>query len=74
MHAKAWEDPYFQVDFAYDGSKQICLNCHTPLVNQQEDLVLGFNDADKFDPILKTNPDYDRALRDEGGDMRRLPR
>ena len=66
MHAKAWEDPYFQVDFVYDGSQQICLNCHTPLVNQQADLVLGFKDADKFDPILEANPNYDAALRDEG--------
>ncbi len=66
MHANAWEDPYFQVDFVYDGSQQICLNCHTPLENQQQDLVLGFNDAGKFDPILKPNPNYDAGLRDEG--------
>jgi hypothetical protein len=66
MHARAWTEPYFQVDFKYDGSLQICLNCHTPLVNQQQDLVLGFRDRDKFDPILAPNPDYDSALRDEG--------
>jgi hypothetical protein len=66
MHALAWTDPYFQVDFKYDGSLQVCLNCHTPLVNQQEDLVLGFRDRDKFDPILKPNPAFDAALRDEG--------
>jgi hypothetical protein len=66
MHAMAWEDPYFQIDFVYDGSQQICLNCHTPLVNQQVALVLGFKDADKFKPILEPNPDYDTALRDEG--------
>ncbi len=66
MHARAWTEPYFQVDFKYDGSLQICLNCHTPLVNQQKDLVLGFRDRDKFDPILKPNPEYDASLRDEG--------
>jgi hypothetical protein len=66
MHALAWTEPYFQVDFKYDGSLQICLNCHTPLVNQQQNLVLGFRDRDKFDPILAPNPDYDAALRDEG--------
>ncbi len=27
MHAKAWIDPYFRVDFIFDGSQQICLNC-----------------------------------------------
>jgi len=66
MHGHAWSDPYFQVDFRYDGSQQICLNCHTPLVNQQQSLVLGFRDRDKFDPILAPNPEYDAALRDEG--------
>jgi len=66
MHARAWTEPYFQVDFKFDGSLQICLNCHTPLVNQQQDLVLGFRDRDKFDPILTPNPAFDAALRDEG--------
>jgi len=66
MHAQAWTEPYFQVDFLFDGSLQICLNCHTPLVNQQQNLVLGFRDRDKFDPILAPNPNYDEALRDEG--------
>lgn len=66
MHAKAWTDPYYQVDYVYDGSQQICLNCHIPLVNQQENLVLGFKDKEKFKPVLKPNPDYDRALQAEG--------
>lgn len=66
MHAKAWTDPYYQVDFAFDGSQQICLNCHTPLQNQQENLVLGFRDAGKFKPILTPNSAFDRSLRAEG--------
>ena len=66
MHGRAWTDPYFQVDSRYDGSQQICLNCHTPLVNQQQGLVLGFRDRDKFDPVLEPTPGYDAALRDEG--------
>ena len=66
MHAKAWTDPYYQVDYIYDGSQQICLNCHIPFENQQENLVLGFEDKEKFKPILKPNPNFDPALRDEG--------
>ncbi|MHB8845748.1 MAG: multiheme c-type cytochrome [Nitrospirota bacterium] len=66
MHGQAWTDPYFQTDFAFDGSLQICLNCHTPLVNQQRHLVKGFRDRDRFDPILDPNPAFDAALRDEG--------
>lgn len=66
IHSQAWTDPYFQVDFKFDGSQQICLNCHTPLDRQQENLVLGFRDTDKWDPILEPNPDFDRALQHEG--------
>jgi hypothetical protein len=66
MHARAWRDPYFQVDFQFDGSQQICLNCHTPLENQQENLVLGFRDREKFKPLLKPNPSCDQTLREEG--------
>ena len=66
MHARAWTDPYFQVDFEFDRSQQICLNCHTPLRDQQEDLVLGFRDRDKVQPILAPNESFDETLRDEG--------
>lgn len=66
IHSKAWTEPYFQKDFAFDGSQQICRNCHTPLDRQQEDLVLGFNDAEKWDPILAHNPDFDPDLQNEG--------
>ncbi len=64
MHAQAWSEPYFQVDFKFDGAQQICLNCHTPLKNQQENLVLGFRDREKFKPLLEGNPTYDPALRE----------
>ena len=66
IHANAWKDPYFLIDYEFDGSLQICLNCHTPLVNQQESLVTGFRDSDKLDPILVPNPNFDKALQDEG--------
>lgn len=66
IHAAAWSDDYFQTDWAWDDRKQNCLNCHTPLVNQQPDLVTGFVDNDLWQPILAPNPDYDEALRDEG--------
>lgn len=66
MHRHAWTEPYFQVDYRFDGSQQICLNCHTPLADQQQNLVLGFKDRDKFDPVLAPNPAYSARLRDEG--------
>jgi hypothetical protein len=66
MHAKAWIDPYYQIDFVFDGSQQVCLNCHIPLQNQQEDLVVGFKDRQRFKPILIKNPDFDPELQQEG--------
>ncbi len=66
MHAQAWTDPYYQADMVFDGSQQICLNCHIPLRDQQENLVLGFKDKARFKPITKANPDFNRELQQEG--------
>jgi hypothetical protein len=66
IHSQAWTDPYFQVDWKFDGSQQICKNCHIPLQDQQEHLVMGFRDQEKWDPILKPNPHFDAALQHEG--------
>ncbi len=66
MHARAWSDPYYQVDKTFDGDQQICLNCHIPLQNQQEHLVTGFTDKERFKPILQPNPDFDPELQQEG--------
>jgi hypothetical protein len=66
MHANAWRDPYYQVDFVFDGSQQVCLNCHIPLQDQQENLVLGFEDKARFKPILAPNPNFNLELQQEG--------
>lgn len=66
IHSQAWTDPYFQVDWAFDGRQQICKNCHVPLDVQQEDRVLGFADSDKWQPVLEPNPAFDRRLQHEG--------
>jgi hypothetical protein len=66
IHSQAWTDPYFQVDWAFDGSQQICKNCHIPLDRQQEHKVSGFRDKEKWQPILESNPDFDPALQHEG--------
>jgi hypothetical protein len=66
MHRQAWDDPYYQVDLHFDGDQQICLNCHIPLANQQENLVTGFRDRERWDPILVPNPGFDPLLQHEG--------
>jgi len=66
IHSQAWTDPYFQTDWRFDGSQQICKNCHIPLDRQQEHIVLGFRDKAKWDPVLAPNPDFDPDLQHEG--------
>ncbi|GAB1233009.1 multiheme c-type cytochrome [Ferrigenium sp. UT5] len=66
MHSRAWTDPYFQTDWKFDDSRQICKNCHIPLEDQQEHLVTGFRDKDKWEPILESNPRFDADLQHEG--------
>jgi hypothetical protein len=66
MHSQAWTDPYFQVDWRFDRSQQICRNCHTPLDRQQPQRVLGFKDKEKWDPVLAPNPDFDPRLQRQG--------
>jgi hypothetical protein len=66
MHSQAWTDPYFQTDWTFDRSQQICKNCHVPLDRQQEHTILGFRDKDKWDPILAPNPGFDPDLQHEG--------
>jgi len=66
IHSQAWTDPYFQTDWQFDKSQQVCRNCHTPLDRQQPSIILGFRDKDKWDPILKPNPDFDPNLQHEG--------
>ncbi len=66
IHARAWTDPYFQVDWAFENLPPNCITCHTPLADQQEELVVTYRDADLLDPVLKTNPHFDRDLQREG--------
>ncbi len=66
IHSQAWTDPYFQVDWQFEGSQHICKNCHIPLDRQQEYIVLGFHDKEKWDPILAPNPYFDPKLQHEG--------
>ncbi|MDO8790018.1 MAG: hypothetical protein Q7J42_18240 [Sulfuritalea sp.] len=66
IHSQAWTDPYFQVDWAFDGKQQVCKNCHIPLDRQQEYKVVGFSDEEKWQPILEPNPAFDAQLQHEG--------
>jgi len=65
VHAAAWVDPQFQAELHKDpGVGWLCLNCHTPLTNQQQWLVTESGTI--RDPDVITNPTFDEALRGEG--------
>lgn len=65
IHAAAWSDPQFQAELHKDPEVAwLCLNCHTPLANQQPSLVTAVGDIRA--PTVVPNPSFDAALRDEG--------
>ena len=65
-HAQAWTDPQYQAEITKSGNTWLCLNCHTPLMVQQQTWAIGLHDGDVERPILMQNPGFDAALREEG--------
>lgn len=65
-HAQAWKDLQFQSELRKESSPFFCINCHTPLQNQQKFIVEGKIDDDIYKPRRKRNPHFDRSLRNEG--------
>lgn len=65
-HALALEDLQFQAEWKKDHNLWICLNCHTPLENQQERIVTGLKNGDVHEPVTHLNDRFDATLRDEG--------
>jgi hypothetical protein len=64
-HAAAWVDPQFQGELHKDPDVGwLCLNCHTPVANQQALIVqeTGVVRA----PKTAANPAFDEAYRNEG--------
>jgi len=65
-HAHAWTDLQFQAELAKESSPIMCINCHIPLQNQQEFIVNGLIDGDIYRPAKEKNPNFDKALQQEG--------
>ena len=64
-HAHAWVDRQFQAELHKDEEVAwLCINCHTPLANQQAELTRFSGDIRH--PDRATNPDFDPALQQEG--------
>lgn len=65
-HAHAWTDRQFQAEITKSGNRWLCLNCHTPLLVQQDTWPVALQADDVELPVLVENPVFDAALRDEG--------
>jgi hypothetical protein len=78
-HRRAWTDPQFQAELHKsrgrnkDGSAKkrddvgwMCVNCHTPLMNQMERLTVGLEDGNIGKPKYVDNPNFEEGLKDEG--------
>ncbi|MEW6325247.1 MAG: multiheme c-type cytochrome [Nitrospirota bacterium] len=66
MHAQAFVDPFFQAYWRKDKHIWVCLNCHSPLENQQPLLIKGLRNNDVERPITEPNPHYDPEYQREG--------
>ena len=66
IHAHAYRDPFFQAYWKKDGYVWVCLNCHTPLENQQPTLIKEIPNNRVEQAVEVENPRYDMAYQAEG--------
>ena len=66
IHAHAYTDPFFQAYWKKDDNIWICLNCHTPLENQQPTLIQSIPNDRVEKAVQIQNPMYDHAYQQEG--------
>jgi len=65
IHAHAYEDPFFQAYWKKDKNIWVCLNCHTPLENQQPTLVKDIPRGRVEKAVQEPNPHYDAEYQKE---------
>ena len=66
IHAQAFTDPFFQAYWRKDKHIWVCLNCHTPLQNQQPEVITDLRGGRINRPVSHPNPDFDPSLQREG--------
>lgn len=66
IHAHAYQDPFFHAYWTKDNHIWVCLNCHSPLENQQATLIkkIPRGRVEKASQI--PNPGYDPLYQKEG--------
>jgi len=65
IHSKAFEDPFFQAYWKKDKNIWVCLNCHTPLENQQPTLIREIPRGRVEKAVQEPNPHYDPVYQKE---------
>jgi hypothetical protein len=65
IHAHAYEDPFFQAYWKKDKNIWVCLNCHTPLENQQPTLIKDIPRGRVEKAPQTPNPRYDAEFQKE---------
>jgi hypothetical protein len=66
-HASSLRDIQFQSELTKEDSPQwICLNCHIPVQNQRRFIVTHLLENDIFQPVQTPNPQFDKAMQQEG--------
>jgi len=65
IHAHAYEDPFFQAYWKKDKNIWVCLNCHTPLENQQPTLIKDIPRGRVERAVQEPNPRYDAEYQKE---------
>lgn len=67
IHAHAWTDAQFQKELHKDPEVAwICINCHTPVAGQQEELVEWDPEQGVRAVDRRPNPEHDPVWQDEG--------
>jgi len=68
-HAHAWTDDAQFMAELHKSKKQgvdwMCINCHTPVTTQLEQLVVALEDGAKERPVRIPNPDFDPEMQDD---------
>ena len=66
IHAQAYRDPFFHAYWTKDKQTWVCLNCHSPLENQQPTLITEIP-RDRVERAVQTpNQQYDADYQHEG--------
>ena len=65
IHARAYDDPFFQAYWKKDKHVWVCLNCHTPLENQQPTLIKEIPRGRVERAVQEVNPRFDPDYQKE---------